>query len=78
MILEARAILDTCKIKKLTEIVGDLFENCVTLTKVLKCGASLAHHGLLSSVRKMKLRHVDLSSVPAQHLASLVSCVTAQ
>ena len=38
--------------------------------------ASLAHHGLLRSVEWMRLRDVDLSSVPAEHLASLASCVT--
>ena len=37
--------------------------------------ASLAHHGLLCSVMWMWLRDVDLASVPAQHLASLASCV---
>ena len=42
----------------------------------LLCSASLAHHGLLSSVRKMTLCDVNLSPVPAQHLASLASCVT--
>ena len=39
--------------------------------------ASLAHHGLLSSVTAMFLRDVDLASVPAEHLASLAACVTA-
>ena len=45
----------------------------------MKCGASLAHHRLLGSVNvdRLWLRDdVDLSPVPAQHLASLVSCVT--
>ena len=37
--------------------------------------ASLAHHGLLGSVESMTLEDVDLSSVPAEHLASLSSCV---
>ena len=39
------------------------------------CAASLAHHGLLGSLKVMELRNVDLTSVPAQHLASLVSNV---
>ena len=39
------------------------------------CAASLAHHGLLGSVKRMYLPNVDLTSVPAEHLASLVSCV---
>ena len=38
--------------------------------------ASLAHHGLLGSLKDIWLEHVDLSSVPAEHLASLASCVT--
>ena len=38
--------------------------------------ASLAHHGLLGSVKDMYLTDVDLASVPAEHLASLASCVT--
>ena len=44
------------------------------------CAASLAYHGLLRSVEEMTLGDkydvVDLTSVPAEHLASLVSCVT--
>ena len=40
----------------------------------LRCAASLAHHGLLYSVYLLVLRNVDLSPVPAQHLASLASC----
>ena len=40
--------------------------------------ASLAYHGLLKSVTvdSLRLRNVDLSSVPVKHLASLVSCVS--
>ena len=43
---------------------------------VITCAASLAHHGLLGSVKEMRLRHVYLTSVPAKHLASLASSVT--
>ena len=43
---------------------------------MLVCAASLAHHGLLSSVHELTLRDVDLSPVAAQHMASLTSCVT--
>ena len=43
---------------------------------VIICAASLAHHRLLGSVRRIGLRDVDLTSVPAEHLASLVSKVT--
>merc|ERR1711894_206056 len=42
----------------------------------ITCAASLAHHSLLGSVQVMELRNVDLTSVPAEHLASLVSSVT--
>ena len=38
--------------------------------------ASLAHHKLLRSVKCMELRHVDLASVPGEHLASLAACAT--
>ena len=37
--------------------------------------ASLAHHGMLGSVRSLSLCDVDLASVPAEQLASLASCV---
>lgn len=43
---------------------------------VITCAASLAHHGLLGDIAWMMLRDVDLSSVPADHLASLASRVT--
>ena len=42
----------------------------------MKCAASLAHHGLFGSVDTLWLLDVDLSQVPAQHLASLALCVT--
>ena len=45
-------------------------------TPEITCFASLAHHGLLGSVEGMDLIDVDLSSVPAEQLASLTSCVT--
>ena len=43
---------------------------------VITCAASLAHHRLLGSVRWMRLRNDDLTSVPTEHLASLASNVT--
>ena len=42
----------------------------------ITCAASLAQHRLLGSVYMMLLKDVDLTSVPAEHLASLVSRVT--
>ena len=43
----------------------------------ISTAASLAHQGLLDSVKEMYLKDVDLASVPADHLASLAACVTA-
>jgi len=71
--LEARAILDTATIKRLTERLS--YDLGVPDIMKVKCAASLAHHGLLTSVYTLVLRN-DLSPVPAQQLASLVSCVT--
>ena len=74
----ARAILDTAKIERLVKRVGDLYENIVEKNTIqFRCGASLAHYGFLGSVRKVTLVPlVDPSPVPAQHLTSLLSCVT--
>merc|ERR1711884_969116 len=74
--LEARAILDTNIIERLAKRIKDVTEHFTANRSELKCGASLAHHGLLGSVNSMFLIDVDLSLVPAQHLASLASCVT--
>ena len=38
--------------------------------------ASFAYHGMLGSGLYIKLEDVDLTSVPVEHLASLISCVT--
>ena len=38
--------------------------------------ARLAHHGFLGPLDELSLDDVNLSSVPADHLASLASCVT--
>ena len=43
---------------------------------VITCAASLAYHRLLGSVREMRLRDVNLTSVSAEHLVSLSSSVT--
>ena len=40
------------------------------------CAASLAHQGFIKTIQSLKLgRRIDLSTIPANHLASLVSCV---
>ena len=78
-ILEARAILDTEKIEMLTERVRDVIESfCMDMDRIseLICGASMAHHDLLSYQVTLFLKNIDLTQVPAQHLASLASCVT--
>ena len=53
---------------------------CVGTPNTYICAASLAYHGLICSVEEIMLHSqvedVDLTSVPAEHLASLVSCVT--
>ena len=78
LILEARGILDTDKIERLTERVRDVLEDDDNINDIMElmCGASLAHHGLLDSVSTLLLCDRDLSQVPAQHLVSLASCVT--
>ena len=54
------------------EINSEIFPN---VSEILTA-ASLAHHGLLGSVERMRLVDVDLASVPTKHLAALASCVT--
>ena len=49
----------------------------VSLSRIT-CTASLVHHRLWTSVKRLWLCDVDLTSVPATHLVSLVSCVTGQ
>ena len=78
LILEARAILDTAKIERLTERFRYVGVNGNGNIMRLMCGASLAHHSLLGSLYSLDLRNADLSPVPAQHLASLASCVTSE
>ena len=46
--------------------------HCPSLPEIITA-ASLAHHGFLRSVKCMRLRDVDLGSVPAEHLASLAA-----
>ena len=82
MILEARAILDTDKIQRMVQRFRDILDILVDRylddmdEMELKCCASLAHHGLLSSFQELTLSDIDLSPVPTQHLASLASCAT--
>ena len=83
MISEARAILDTDKIQRMVKRFRDILEDddrdLDDMDDMeLMCFASLAHHGLLGSIDKLELHDVDLSPVPAKHLASLASCVTSE
>ena len=63
-------------IKNLAERVKKSLKDSPSSLPVVSCAVSLAHHRLLGSVKDMGLRNVDLTSVPAEHLASLVSSVT--
>jgi len=58
--------------KKLETQVNQLKQipNCATHS------VSLKHHGLLDSVEELWLWNVDLTPIPAEHLVSLISCVT--
>ena len=76
MILEARAILDSDKIKRLTERFKEVLGFRVWDITELMCSASLAHHDLFSYLWDLTLSNVDMSPIPAQNLASLASCVT--
>ena len=53
-----------------------MIERRPSILPEITCAASLVHHKLLGSVEEMWLCDVDLTSVPAEHLASLVSSVT--
>ena len=76
IILETRGILDTGVIENLAERVKGELKYSTRYHQVITCAASLAHHRLLGSVHEMWLGIVDLTSVPAEHLASLASSVT--
>ena len=59
------------------EMFGGL--NGYPTLEVIKCGAALAHHGLLGPVDFLRLgdiRSIDVSTVPTEHLVSLISSAT--
>ena len=63
----------------LTERVGVLMANYPKNSlSDIACAASLAHYGMLGPVRNLMLCEANLASVPAEHLAYLVSCVTSR
>ena len=76
MILESKGILDSVLINNLTERVRERIGVDGSTEAELKCGASLALHGLLGPLDGLVLARVDLSRIPAEQLTSLVSSVT--
>ena len=74
--LVAGGILEPGQIQSLTERIRGVLSFGDGDITIVTCGAALAHHGLLGPVDKLVLNDVDVSEVPAQHLASLASCVT--
>ena len=87
MLSEDEGILNSGVIKILAARIKEKFDilgypiavqhrNYYPSLEEITCGAALAHHGLLGAVDYVRLHNVDLSTVPAQHLVSLVSSVT--
>ena len=78
--LEDRGILPTQVITGLVEQVrarvATVGQFGASSPEVISCAASLAHHGLLTSLKRLAMCDVDLSKVPSHHLISLASCVT--
>ena len=73
--LETRGILSLAVFESLAERLRGMLRSGSNVS-VITCASSLANHGLLGSVDWMRLCNVDLTSVPAEHLASLASSVT--
>ena len=74
-VLEMKGVLASGVLESLAEEVKEKIEvDSDSSLPVIICAASLAHHGYLGSLEEgMWLEDVDLTSVPADHLASLVS-----
>ena len=65
----------------LTERVSERTFFCIkdeVLLPSFTCAASLAYHGLLGSVNKISLHNVNLTSIPEEHLTSIISSVKAE
>ena len=75
IVLETRGILSLAVFESLAERVRGMLWSGINVS-VITCASSLAKYGLLGSVKGMRLWNIDLTSVPAEHLASLVSSVT--
>ena len=79
IILECKGILDIGLIGGLVERIKNprgFSSRSPSDLPEIKCAASLARYNLLGPVRGLTLSGVDLTSMPADNLASLVSCVT--
>ena len=75
IIKESRGILDTGKIENMVKRVQEMINTYPSNLLEITLAANLAYHGVLESVERLVLSNVDLTSVPAEHLASLVSIV---
>ena len=75
-VLEIGGILPLDVFCSLAKRVRYMITKRKSILHAITSAASLAHHGLLGSVEMLTLGDVDLTSVPADHLASLVSSVT--
>jgi len=87
IILETKGILDTELIESLAKrvneresvrelLLDEYGSGCGSLPSIITRAASLAHHGLLGSVWSISLCDDYPTSLPAEHLASLVSSAT--
>ena len=77
IVSETRGILALDVFESLAERVKCILERYPSILPAeFTCAASLAHHRLLGSVQGMSLMDVDLTSIPAENLVSLASCVT--
>ena len=81
IVLETRGIITHDVFESLEERVREKicfasFSSCTSNLPAFTCAASMAHPGWLGSVKDMGTRDVDLTSVPAEHLASLASNMT--
>ena len=76
IILETRGILDPGLIESRAMLVRGMITYGQNNLPVISSAANMAHHGMLGPVQEMRLCEVDLTSVSAEGLASLASCVT--
>ena len=75
MKLKTDGILPGSVMEKLAQRVKRGVSTCPSLPEVT-CAASLAHKGILGAVDYFTLDDINLVSIPARHLVSLVSSAT--